>query len=79
MRISVSSWATTDADVERSVAAMVRAARASTREVVAVYGVVSRGDAENATFAALGMTGREVLQFSASPRLRVRFEQPSSP
>ena len=36
MRISVSSWATTDADVDRSVEAMVRAARASAREPVAV-------------------------------------------
>jgi hypothetical protein len=27
MRISVSSWATTDEDVERSVAAMIRIAR----------------------------------------------------
>ena len=27
MRISVSSWATTDADVERSLAAMIKAAR----------------------------------------------------
>jgi hypothetical protein len=27
MRISVSSWATTDADIERSLAAMVRVAR----------------------------------------------------
>ena len=29
MRISVSSWATTDADVERSLEAMVRVARAA--------------------------------------------------
>jgi glutamate/tyrosine decarboxylase-like PLP-dependent enzyme len=35
MRISVSSWATTDADVDRSVEAMVRAARASAGEPVA--------------------------------------------
>ena len=28
MRISVSSWATTEADVERSLAAMIRIARA---------------------------------------------------
>jgi hypothetical protein len=29
MRISVSSWATTDADVERSLEAMIRVARAT--------------------------------------------------
>jgi glutamate/tyrosine decarboxylase-like PLP-dependent enzyme len=29
MRVSVSSWATTDADVERSLAAMIRVARAA--------------------------------------------------
>jgi hypothetical protein len=29
MRISVSSWATTDADVERSLAAILRVARAA--------------------------------------------------
>src|SRR5262249_54278875 len=32
MRISVSSWRTTEADVERSLAAIVRAARGATRE-----------------------------------------------
>jgi hypothetical protein len=31
MRISVSSWRTTDADVERSLAAMIRVARATSR------------------------------------------------
>jgi hypothetical protein len=32
MRISVSSWATTDEDVERSVSAMIRVARRKVHE-----------------------------------------------
>jgi hypothetical protein len=32
MRISVSSWATTDEDVERSVAAMIRIARRGSQD-----------------------------------------------
>jgi hypothetical protein len=32
MRISVCSWATTDADVERSADAMIRCARAAARK-----------------------------------------------